>query len=42
MENHLKTPGINLSEKTLLEQRISNMKTAQAVYFQKQKKALGL
>jgi iron uptake system EfeUOB component EfeO/EfeM len=40
--NALKTPGINLAEKALLEQRLSNIKTAQAVYLQKQKTVLGI
>ena len=37
IENILKAPGINLLEKELLKQRQANMKTAQAVYFEKQK-----
>ncbi|GHV87441.1 hypothetical protein AGMMS50255_7370 [Spirochaetia bacterium] len=38
IENILKAPGINLAEKGLLEQRHSNMVTAQSVYLEKQKK----
>ncbi|GHV88999.1 hypothetical protein AGMMS50267_13590 [Spirochaetia bacterium] len=40
IENILKAPGINLAEKGLLEQRHSNMVTAQSVYLEKQKKIL--
>ena len=40
--NFLRTPGINMAEKALLTQRSANMKTAQDVYLEKQKKALGL
>lgn len=40
IKNSLRTPGINLLEKVLLEQRLSNIKTAQSVYLQKQKEAL--
>jgi hypothetical protein len=38
----LHSPGINMTEKTVLEQRVLNIETAQAVYVEKQKKALGL
>jgi hypothetical protein len=41
INNILRSPGINLAEKTLLEQRLSNIKTAQSVYLQKQKNVLG-
>lgn len=40
IKNILRSPGINLTEKKLLEQRRSNMITAQAVYLEKQKKIL--
>ena len=40
--NILRSPGINMTEKALLDQRSSNMKTAQSVYLEKQKSALGL
>jgi hypothetical protein len=42
IKNSLRTPGINLAEKELLEQRLANIKTAQSVYLQKQKKVLGI
>ena len=38
IKNILKSPGINLAEKELLEQRCSNMITAQSIYLEKQKK----
>ena len=38
--NILKAPGINPSEKELLEQRRSNMAAAQSVYLEKQKAVL--
>jgi hypothetical protein len=38
--NILKAPGINLNEKELLEQRRSNMATAQSVYLEKQRAVL--
>jgi hypothetical protein len=40
IKNILKSPGISLAEKELLEQRRSNMKTAQSVYLEVQKKIL--
>jgi hypothetical protein len=40
INNSLRTPGINLAEKALLEQRLSNIKTAQTVYLQKQEHVL--
>jgi hypothetical protein len=40
LDNILRSPGINLLEKTLLQQRYSNMKTAQSVYYKKQKESL--
>ena len=39
--NILRAPGINMAEKALLTQRSANMKTAQDVYLEKQKTALG-
>ena len=39
--NILRAPGINMAEKALLSQRAANMKAAQDVYLEKQKKALG-
>jgi hypothetical protein len=41
INNILRSPGINLSEKVLLEQRLSNIKTVQSIYLQKQKIVLG-
>jgi hypothetical protein len=41
LDGILHAPGINMTEKTVLEQRLSNIKTAQAVYLKKQKKILG-
>jgi hypothetical protein len=40
INNILRSPGINRAEKTLLEQRLANIKTAQAVYHAKQKATL--
>jgi hypothetical protein len=40
LDNILSSPGINLLEKELLEQRLANIRTAQSIYFQKQKKLL--
>ena len=40
LQNSLRTPGINMIEKVILTQRISNMATIQAAYLEKQKKAL--
>jgi hypothetical protein len=40
LDNILKSPGINLTEKELLKQRHSNMVTTQSVYLEKQKKIL--
>ncbi|MDR0637401.1 MAG: hypothetical protein LBG27_00605 [Spirochaetaceae bacterium] len=42
LTNILRSPGINLNEKELLEQRRANMVTAQAVYVKKQKNAFGI
>jgi hypothetical protein len=39
--NTLRSPGINMIEKAILEQRASNMTAAQGSYIEKQKKALG-
>jgi hypothetical protein len=41
IENILKSPVINFLEKELLQQRQENIKTAQAVYLEKQKKIIG-
>jgi hypothetical protein len=41
INNILRSPGINLAEKTLLEQRLANIKTAQAAYLEKQKAIFG-
>ena len=38
LQNSLRTPGINMIEKTVLIQRIANMNTIQAAYVLKQKK----
>ena len=40
LHNILRSPGINMLEKTVLEQRIANMTAAQAAYTEKQKKTL--
>jgi hypothetical protein len=40
MKNILKAPGISLAEKEVLKQRCSNMKTAQEVYLEMQRKIL--
>ena len=40
LHNILRSPGINMQEKTVLQQRAANMKTAQTCYLAKQKKAL--
>ena len=40
LQNSLRTPGINMKEKAVLNQRAANMKTAQISYVEKQKKAL--
>ena len=40
LKNILRSPGINLIEKALLRQRLSNLSTAQSGYIEKQKKAL--
>ena len=40
LQNILRSPGINMKEKAVLEQRAANMKTAQARYLLKQEKAL--
>ena len=42
ISNILRAPGINMTEKQLLIQRAENMKTAQSVYLDKQKIALGI
>ena len=40
LQNSLRTPGINMIEKTVLTQRAANMTTIQAAYAEKQRKAL--
>jgi hypothetical protein len=40
LQNILRSPGINMQEKAVLQQRAANMKTAQTRYLEKQKKAL--
>jgi hypothetical protein len=40
LRNSLRTPGINMREKTLLEQRMVNMKAAPGAYVEKQRRAL--
>jgi hypothetical protein len=40
LRNSLRTPGINMIEKTVLHQRIVNMTTAQSAYAEQQKAAL--
>jgi hypothetical protein len=40
LQNVLRAPGINMIEKTVLEQRAANMASAQAAYMGKQKEAL--
>ena len=40
LQNSLRTPGINMIEKTLITQRAINMSTIQTAYIEKQKKAL--
>jgi hypothetical protein len=40
LQNILRVPGIDPIEKTLLKQRLANLKTAQSKYAAKQRKAL--
>jgi len=40
--NILRAPGINMTEKQLLTKRSANMATAQGIYLEKQKTALGV
>jgi hypothetical protein len=42
LQNIIRSPGINVTEKLLLEQRSANMKIAQHSYIEKQKRALSL
>jgi hypothetical protein len=42
LDSVLHSPGINTTEKAVLEQRFSNIATAQDVYVKRQKKALGV
>ena len=41
IQNILRTPGVDPIEKDLLEQRLSNLSTAQSGYIEKQKKVMG-
>jgi hypothetical protein len=40
LQNSLRTPGINMIEKAVLQQRAANMKTVQCNYVEKQRKAV--
>ena len=40
LQNVLRSPGINMTEKAVLQQRIANLVTAQSNYVEKQKKIL--
>jgi hypothetical protein len=40
LSNSLRTPGINMIEKAVIQQRMANMKTAVSCYMEKQKTAL--
>jgi hypothetical protein len=42
LNNVLRSPGINMIEKAVLQQRVTNMTAAQGGYIEKQKKALGV
>jgi hypothetical protein len=42
LSNSLRTPGINMTEKAVIQQRMANMKTAVSSYIEKQKKALAI
>ena len=42
IQNILRTPGVDPIEKDLLEQRLSNLSTAQVGYVEKQRKALSI
>jgi alpha-galactosidase/6-phospho-beta-glucosidase family protein len=42
INNSLRTPGINMTEKALMKQRIKNMKIALTAYMKKQAEALGI
>lgn len=42
IQNALRTPGINMTEKAVLKQRIANMKTAQERYLEKQRTMLAV
>jgi hypothetical protein len=42
LSNSLRTPGINMTEKAVIQQRMANMKTAVGCYIEKQKKALAI
>jgi hypothetical protein len=41
LSNSLRTPGIRKIEKEVIQQRVTNIKTAKDSYIEKQKKALG-
>ncbi|GHV74540.1 hypothetical protein AGMMS49940_18420 [Spirochaetia bacterium] len=40
LSNSLRAPGINMKEKSVIQQRMANMKTAASCYIEKQKRAL--
>lgn len=40
-QNSLRTPGVNMREKAVLEQRAANMKTIQSIWLAKQRESLG-
>jgi hypothetical protein len=42
LQNTLKTPGLNMKEKSIYQQRVANMGVAEKVYLALQKKALGV
>jgi hypothetical protein len=42
LQNILRSPGINMAEKSVLQQRAANMKTIQESYVHKQEKALSV
>ncbi|GHU52096.1 hypothetical protein FACS189496_1640 [Bacilli bacterium] len=42
LSNSLRTPGINMIEKAVIQQRMANMKTAVNCYMEKQKRALSV
>jgi hypothetical protein len=40
LSNSLRTPGVNMKEKAVIQQRVANMKTAVSAYIEKQRAAL--